>query len=160
MMKKKVSRILVAAALCTMLVSGPVSLAHFSFILENTGQEYSHYSGSMNKKVYISNPWTLKVQEISCSGPYGIRFIPVQCSSSGAIGKKCTQSGIWKSGTGRHGQCTDLFLDHSTVLSLHRTLQCLRGPVPFHGQLKGIHDDLLCHEYDQHYRKRNLRIRS
>lgn len=103
MMKKKVSRILVAAALCTMLVSGPVSaatLAHFSFILENTGQEYSHYSGSMNKKVYISNPWTLKVQEISCSGPYGIRFIPVQCSSSGAIGKKCTQSGIWKSGTG------------------------------------------------------------
>ena len=38
--------------------------------------------------------------------------------------------------------------DYSPVISLYRTLQCLRSPVPFHGQLKGIHDDFLCHEYD------------
>ena len=51
-------------------------------------------------------------------------------------------------GTGCNGQRPDLFLDYSPVISLYRTLQCLRSPVPFHGQLKGIHDDFLCHEYD------------
>lgn len=103
MMKKKLSRILVAVALCTMLVSGPVSAAtraYYSFELENTGQNYVHYSTSRNQKVYTSNPWTLKVNSIYCVGNNGIRFIPVQCTSSGAIVRKCTQSGVWRSGTG------------------------------------------------------------
>ena len=70
------------------------------------------------------------------------------CRHSSCRGTPAAGRHIWKSGTGRHGQCTDLFLDHSPVISLYRTLQCLRSPVPFHGQLKGIHDDFLCHEYD------------
>ena len=82
------------------------------------------------------------------AGPGDLASLSHHCRDSSCRGTPPAGRYIWKSGTGCNGQRPDLFLDHSPVISIYRTLQCLRSPVPFHGQLKGIHDDFLCHEYD------------
>ncbi len=82
------------------------------------------------------------------AGPGDLASLSHHCRDSSCRGTPLAGRYIWKSGTGCNGQRPDLFLDYSPVISLYRTLQCLRSPVPFHGQLKGIHDDFLCHEYD------------
>lgn len=104
MFKKFISKFLVTTAVCTMLASTAVSAASrpsFNFILGNTGKNFQNISSTYNKKVYISNPWTLKVTSITCIGQNGIRVVPVQYNTStGTNTKICTKSGVWRNGTG------------------------------------------------------------
>lgn len=101
-MLKRISKILLTAGLCTMLFAGNAyaGKAYYSFYLSNTGTTFTSYSVSTNKKTIVSNPWTLKVESINCSGPYGIRFAPAQATSSGTLVRVCPQSAIWKNSTG------------------------------------------------------------
>ncbi|MBD5543605.1 MAG: hypothetical protein HDR01_05025 [Lachnospiraceae bacterium] len=105
MFKKSLSKFLVTTAMCTMLVAGSVCAASrptFSFTLGNTGQNFTHFSSTYNKKAYTSDPWTLKVNSITYAvNSYGVRFVPVQYNSStGKNVKICTQSGVWRSSVG------------------------------------------------------------
>lgn len=58
LMFKKISKILVTTAMCTLLMA------------------------SQNNKTILSNPWTLKVTSLTCSGQYGIRFAPAMVNSN------------------------------------------------------------------------------
>lgn len=105
MVKKLLSKIFLSMVMCTLLVAGPVSaatLVPYNFELGNTGTNITHFSSGYNKKVYSSDPWTLKVKSITyASGSYGVRFVPVQYDIYTASNEKiCTQSGVWRNGAG------------------------------------------------------------
>lgn len=101
-MFKKISKFLFTTAMCTALMAGTVCAgkAYYNFTLGNTGTSIQTFSSSNNKTI-LSNPWTLKVTYMNCSGMYGIRFAPaIINSSTGAVARVCTKSGVWRSGTG------------------------------------------------------------
>lgn len=101
-MFKKFSKILVTTAMCTLLMASSVfaGKAYYSFTLGNTGTAIENFSASKNDKTILSNPWTLKVTSMTCSGQYGIRFAPAMVNSAGKVTRVCTQSATWRSGTG------------------------------------------------------------
>lgn len=102
-MLKKLARVLVMTALCTVLVAGSAlggTKCKYDFTLGNTGTTISKFSETYNEKKYISNPWTLYVESIGTSGSYGIRFAPAKSNGSGNVVKVCTQSGVWRTSTG------------------------------------------------------------
>jgi hypothetical protein len=101
-MFKKISKVLVTTAMCTLLMASSVfaGKAYYSFSLGNTGTAIENFSISKNDKTILANPWTLKVTSITCSGQYGVRFAPAMVNSSGNVTRVCTQSAVWRSGTG------------------------------------------------------------
>ena len=101
-MFKKISKLLATTAKCTLLVASSVfaGKAYYSFSLGNTGTTIEKFSASKNDKTILSNPWTLKVTSITCSGQYGVRFAPAMVNSSGDVTRVCTQSAVWRNGTG------------------------------------------------------------
>lgn len=100
MVKKKiVARVIALAALCTMMLTTSASAGKviYTFDLHNTGKTYCNSNvSSANNKIIQSDPWTLKVTSISCSGVYGIRFVPVIKNTNYA----CSKSAVWRNGTG------------------------------------------------------------
>lgn len=102
-LKKVITKVLVLSMLCTTLSSTAYAgKAYYTFELKNTGQNITNRSASTNKKTIKSNPWTLKVTSITCTGPNGIRFVPVKVRRTGnTVGyTPCKASGVWRSGTG------------------------------------------------------------
>lgn len=101
-MLKRISKILLTAGLCTMLFAGNAyaGAVGYDFTLQNTGSTIKNFSTTKNQKTILSNPWTLKVRNISSFGPYGIRFAPAQIDSKGKVTKVCAQSAIWKNSAG------------------------------------------------------------
>ena len=91
--EKKLSKMLVLTLMVTMIYMSSVNAADigFSFKLGNTGSSYVRVSSSDNKKLYTSDPWTIKISTINTSGPYGISFCPYKS----AAGVACTQSSAW-----------------------------------------------------------------
>lgn len=99
----KLTKLLVVSALSIGMLSGTANAgrAYFGFTLSNTGKNFTTYSLVTNKKTILSDPWTLKVTSISCSGKYGIRFAPAKYSTSQKkVTKVCTSSATWRNGTG------------------------------------------------------------
>ncbi|MGN0154608.1 MAG: hypothetical protein ACI4A3_09155 [Lachnospiraceae bacterium] len=103
-MMKKIRKMTLFVLLCAILLSGTVYAASrpgFNFSLTNSGQSYNKISDTYNKKTIKTDPWTLYINSITCSGTYGISFCPVRYNSStNAIIKKCTSSSIWRHSTG------------------------------------------------------------
>lgn len=102
-MVKRIFKMFAFVMVATMLMSGSVNAAShpsFSFTLGNTGKSYNRISVTYNKKVYKSDPWTLKVKSITCAGNYGISFCPAKYNISTKVVKKCTSSSTWCNSTG------------------------------------------------------------
>ncbi len=101
---KKIKKTTIFVLLSAILLSGTVYAASkpgFNFSLTNSGQAYNKMSDTYNKKTIKSDPWTIYVSSITCSGTYGISFCPVRYNSStNAIIKKCTNSAVWRHSTG------------------------------------------------------------
>lgn len=105
-MLRKIARVLVMTALCTVLVAGSAfaeiatKQCEYSFTLGNTGTSITHLSDTTNQKKYTSNPWTLYVRSIASSGSYGVRFAPAKVTANEELISVCTQSGVWRASTG------------------------------------------------------------
>lgn len=99
-MRKKYSVIAFATVMSVLMATSSVSAgaARYSFTLGNTKKVFKHHAAE-NKKVYETNPQTLKVEGIKCVGTYGIRFAPAKILSATRT-LTCNNSGMWKSGTG------------------------------------------------------------
>lgn len=69
-MFKKISKILVTTAMCTLLMASSVfaGKAYYSFSLGNTGTAIEHFSTSKNDKTILSNPWTCKSVLVKTGG--------------------------------------------------------------------------------------------
>lgn len=101
-MLKKISKGIVLSLLCTFILASTAyaGKAYYSFTLGNTGTTISNFSTSTNNKTIQSNPWTLKIMSITCSGNYGIRFAPAKYNTTTKVATPCTQSATWRNGTG------------------------------------------------------------
>lgn len=103
-MFKKVVKIFVTTAMCTLLMAGTALAAtksNFStgsLRLDGAGNAIIKETGSYNYKTDASQPWSLNITYISSQGDYGIRFFPAKVD--GSVITYCKQSGIWRHTTG------------------------------------------------------------
>lgn len=78
-MKRKITGFLALVTLITALSVNTVSAASFSFFVENNGQIFSeNQTYERNTKVYLNDPWSIKVNSITFSGSnrgYGMAYI-------------------------------------------------------------------------------------
>lgn len=103
-MIKKLSKLFAFVLVGVVLLTGTVQAASrpsFSFTLKNSGRAYPYVTDNYNKKTVKSDPWSIKVNTITCKGKYGISFCPVQYDLSIKKNIKwCTQSSCWRNTVG------------------------------------------------------------
>ena len=83
-MLKKIAKGILLSLMCTFIFTGNAyaGKAFYVFSLGNTGTTINHFSSSTNNKTIQSNPWTLKINSITCIGNYGIRFAPAKYNTT------------------------------------------------------------------------------
>lgn len=100
---KRIKKFITYVMCGVVLISGSVFAENksFSFSLTNSGTQYQKLSTTYNKKTIKSDPWTIKVNSITCAGNYGVSFCPVKYKANkNTIVKYCTSSARWINGTG------------------------------------------------------------
>ena len=101
-MLNKIAKGILLSLMCTFIFTGNAyaGKAFYVFSLGNSGTTINHFSSSTNNKTIQSNPWTLKINSITCIGNYGIRFAPAKYNTTTKVASPCTKSGTWRNGTG------------------------------------------------------------
>lgn len=102
--KFKMKKLLIVFLMIAVLLPAKVyanSSNIYTFTLGNTGTVFNKFTSNMDQKSSATDPWTLQVETINCSGNYGIRFAPAMCDSTGTVTRVCSESGRWMNATGK-----------------------------------------------------------